>query len=94
VSLVSDGGHRVGDVSTYAGPPTWIFLRLDEHGGDSGAYQCVIDLEGGRTIALGAMWVSGGHGGWGERVGVDTSEVRAARLVDQSGATIATATFR
>jgi hypothetical protein len=92
VALVSPRGQRIGDVSAYAGPPTWIFLRVD--GGTwSGVYECVLDVEGGRTIALGTMSVSDGEGGWGQRVGIDPRQVESARLVGPSGGTIATATF-
>jgi hypothetical protein len=92
VTLMSTAGQPIGDVSAYAGPPTWFFLRVD-HGDASGRYQCVLDVDGGRTIALGAMWVSNGEGGWGQQVGVDARLVRAARLVDGSGRTLAVATF-
>jgi hypothetical protein len=92
VALVSGNGRRIGDVSAYAGPPTWIFLRVDG-GTSSGIYSCVLDVEGGRTIALGTMSVSGGEGGWGQRVSIDPRLVESARLVGPSGRTVATATF-
>jgi hypothetical protein len=92
VALISGDGRPVGDVSAYAGPPAWFFLRVD-HGRSSGTYECVLDVDGGRTIPLGTMSVTDGKGGWGQRVDVDARQVRSARLVDGSGSTIATATF-
>jgi hypothetical protein len=92
VALISSDGRPIGDVSAYAGPPTWFFLRVDR-GGDSGTYECVLDVDGGRTIPLGTMSVTDGNGGWGQRVDVDARRVRSARLLDGSGSTIATATF-
>ncbi len=92
VALVANGGRRIGDVSAYAGPPAWIFLRV-HNGQASGTYQCVIDVAGGRTIPVGTMWVSDGNGGWGENVSVDVRQVRSARLLDPNGVTVATATF-
>jgi hypothetical protein len=92
VALLSGNGRRIGDVSAYAGPPTWIFLRVDG-GTGSGIYSCVLDVEGGRTIDLGTMSVSDGEGGWGQRVSIDPRLVESARLVGPTGATVATAIF-
>jgi hypothetical protein len=40
------------------------------------------------------MVISRGEGGWGEHVNVDAKDVLAARLVDDTGRTVATAAFR
>jgi hypothetical protein len=93
VSLISSRGQRIGDVSAYAGTPAWFFMRVD-HGAGSATYRCVLDVDGGSTVAIGTMVVSDGHGGWGQRVGIDARRVRSARLVSSAGDTIATATFQ
>jgi hypothetical protein len=93
VQLISSTGSDIGDVSTYLGPPAWFFMRLDG-ALPNGVYQCVIDTDAGRTVAIGQLWATNGHGAWGERVDVAPGHVKTARLVDASGATVATATLR
>jgi hypothetical protein len=92
VELISTSGADIGDVSTYAGRPTWFFMRLEGALPD-GTYRCVVDVDDGRTVPIGRLWAVNGHGGWGEHVGVDPSHVKVARLLDAQGATVATARF-
>jgi hypothetical protein len=93
VALIAADGHAIGDVSAYSGTPAWVFMRVD-HGTESDTYQCVLDIAGGKTLWIGPMVIARGQGGWGEHVNVDAQDVRAARLVDDTGRTVATATFR
>jgi hypothetical protein len=89
----SSEGQTIGDVSAYSGTPAWFFMRVN-HGTESDTYQCVLDLAGGKSLWIGQMVISGGEGGWGQRVSVDARDVRGARLVDDGGRTVATASFR
>jgi hypothetical protein len=89
----SSDGQPIGDVSAYGGSPAWFFLRVN-HGTESDTYQCVLDIAGGRSLWIGPMVISRGEGGWGEHVNVDARAVVAARLVDDTGRTVATAAFR
>jgi hypothetical protein len=93
VALIAADGRRIGDASTYSGTPAWVFMRVD-HGTESDTYQCVLDIAGGKSVWIGPMVISRGEGGWGEHVNVDARDLRAARLVDDTGLTVATATFR
>ncbi len=93
VQLISATGSDIGDVSTYLGPPAWFFMRL-EGALPNGVYQCVLDTDAGRTVPIGKLWATNGHGAWGERVDVDPGHVETARLLDASGATVATAKLR
>jgi len=93
VRLISAGGATIGDVSTYGGSPAWFFMRLDGPL-PNGTYHCVLDTDDGRTVAIGSLWAHDDKGGWGEHVSVDPRHVKAARLVDSGGATVATATIR
>jgi len=93
VQLVSATCSDIGDVSTYLGPPAWIFMRLDG-ALPNGVYQCVIDTDAGRTVPIGKLWATNGHGAWGERVDVDPGRVETARMLDSSGKTVATAALR
>ena len=88
--LVAAGGADVGDVSTYYGRSPWYFMQLKGALPD-GTYQCIVELDDGRTIPLGRMQTVGGQGGWGDRVTVDAGHATVARLVDSRGNTVATA---
>ena len=90
VDLVAAGGADVGDVSTYYGRRPWYFMQLRGALPD-GTYQCVLELDDGRSIPLGRIRTIGGQGGWGERVTVDAAHATVARLVDSQGNTVATA---
>jgi hypothetical protein len=92
VQLISAGGADIGDVSTYSGAPAWFFMRLDGPLPD-GVYRCVVDVDDGRTVPIGKLWASNGHGGWGEHVALDLRHVKAARMLDAKGTTVATARF-
>jgi hypothetical protein len=94
VQLISAAtGSDIGDVSTYLGPPTWFFMRL-EGALPNGVYQCVLDTDAGTTVPIGKLWATNGHGAWGERVDVNPGHVKTARLLNSSGATVATARLR
>jgi hypothetical protein len=93
VQLISTTGSGIGDVSTYVGPPAWVFMRL-EGPLPNGTYQCVLDTDDGRTVPIGRLWASMGRGAWGERVTLDPRHVTAARLLDSSGVTVASAQLR
>jgi hypothetical protein len=93
VQLISATGAGIGDVSTYGGERSWFFMRL-EGPLPNGVYQCVVDTDDGRTVPIGKLWAWNGHGGWGEHVALDLRHVKAARMLDDSGATVATARLR
>jgi hypothetical protein len=93
VQLISATGAGIGDVSTYGDAPTWFFMRLDGPL-PNGVYQCMVDVDDGRAVPIGKLWASNGHGGWGEHVALDLRHVKAARMVDAKGVTVATARFR
>ena len=90
VQLISTTGSDIGDVSTYLGPPAWFFMRLDG-ALPNGTYRCVLDADDGHTVSVGRLWASSGHGAWGEHVSLDPRHVKTARLLDSTGATVATA---
>lgn len=90
VMLTARDGRVIGDVSAYQGRPAWFFMRVDR-GKTTATYRCVLDVDGGRSIVLGELVVTNGRGAWGQHIGLDAHSVRAARLVDAKGATVATA---
>jgi len=87
--IAAAGGADVGDVSTYYGRSPWYFMQLK--GLPDGTYQCILELDDGRSIPLGRMQTVGGQGGWGDRVTIGAGHATAARLVDSQGDTVATA---
>ncbi len=89
VNLIAAGGADVGDVTTYYGRSPWYFMQLK--GVPDDTYQCVLELDDGRTVPLGKLRTVGGQGGWGDRVTLDASHATVARLVDSHGNTVATA---
>ena len=90
VQLISTDGSAIGDVSTYLGPPAWVFMRLDGPL-PNGTYRCVVDADDGHSVPIGRLWATSGHGAWGEKVRLDLHHVKSARLLDSDGATVATA---
>jgi hypothetical protein len=90
VRLISTSGADIGDVSTYAGPSPWFFMRV-ESGLADGTYNCVLDMSDGSTVPVGRLWALNGHGGWGEHLSVDLAQARVARLLDKQGTTLARA---
>ncbi|HVW32012.1 MAG TPA: zf-HC2 domain-containing protein [Acidimicrobiia bacterium] len=90
--LISADGTDLGDVVTYDGDPHWFFMRVEGAVPD-GVYSCVLDTDDGKTVPIGKLWTSHGHGGWGEAVSVDPGHVKTARIVGPDGATVATARF-
>lgn len=92
VRLIATSGRAVGDVSSYAGHPAWLFMRVDRSLPD-GTYRCVVDADRGPGVPIGTLTVTHGHGAWGQRVAIDASRLRTARLLTPSGATIAVATL-
>ena len=93
VQLIATGGGDAGDVFAYQDRPAWVFLRVDG-ALPGGSYRCVLDLDDDRMISLGALSVTEGKGAWSWRATVDVRSVRAARLLDTAGRTVATASFR
>jgi len=91
--LVALAGGGVGDAVAYAGPPTWVFMRVDRALPD-GTYRCVVTADGGPPVAAGSLVVVGGQGSWGQRIGADAEDLRTARLETADGTVVAAASFR
>jgi hypothetical protein len=83
-------GQQVGQVYTYSGNPSWVFMNVDASGAN-GTYTCELKLANGATVPLGQFDVHDGIGEWAHTVAVDVKQITTARLVSPSGATLATA---
>jgi len=95
VQLISTRGAGIGDVSTYTGDPSsWFFMRVESDDVPDATYRCVLDMDDGRTVAIGRLLAVKGHGGWGDHLSVDLRHAVAARLLDPKGSTVGTARLR
>ena len=83
-------GRPVGQVYTYSGNPSWVFMNVDASGAN-GTYTCELQLANGTTVPVGQFEVHDGVGEWAHTVGVDVNQIRTAKLVTPSGLTLATA---
>ena len=85
-------GRPVGQVYTYSGDPSWIFMNVDASGAN-GSYTCELELANGSTVPVGQFEVHDGIGEWAHTIGVDVNRIKAAKLVTPTGLTLATATI-
>lgn len=83
-------GRPVGQVYTYSGNPSWVFMNVDASGAN-GTYTCELQLANGTTVPVGQFEVHDGVGEWAHTVGVDVNQIKTAKLVTPSGLTLATA---
>jgi hypothetical protein len=88
------GGQDVGQAFLYPGRPSWIYLSLDtDSKTTSDTVRCELVRQDGSTMAVGEFRLVKGYGGWGGPVTLDRGSLAAARVIDSTGATIATARF-
>ena len=92
-SLVSTAGGGIGDAVAYAGPPAWVFMRVDRALPD-GTYRCLVTVDGGPPLVVGSLVVVAGQGSWGRRLTADPDRLRTARLETSDGTVVAAAAFR
>jgi hypothetical protein len=92
-SLVSTAGGGIGDAVAYAGPPAWVFMRVDRALPD-GTYRCLVTVDGGPPLVVGSLVVVAGQGSWGRRLTADPDRLRTARLETSDGTVVASAAFR
>lgn len=81
--LETTDGISGGEVFTYEGKPSWVFIVVRAPVGD-GVYQIMGTLHGTST-RLGVVRVSHGNGDWGGTTSADMSSVGDIQLVDQNG---------
>jgi hypothetical protein len=83
-------GRPVGQVYTYSGNPSWVFMNVDASG-TNGSVTCELELANGTTVPVGQFDVHDGVGEWAHTVSVDVNQIRSAKLVTPSGLTLAAA---
>ncbi|MGH3548482.1 MAG: hypothetical protein ACRDQU_10310 [Pseudonocardiaceae bacterium] len=91
---LTTGGREVGQAFVYPGQPSWIYLSLDTDSETaSGTVRCELIRRDGSTVPVGKFTLAKGYGAWGGPAAVDRDSLATARVIDGSGATLATAHF-
>jgi hypothetical protein len=86
------GSRVMGQIVAYGGNPSWVYMNVDIPNYD-GKIICTLQANSGSTVAAGAFELHSGMGAWSKTIRVDIGQLRGAKLVTSSGATVAAATF-
>lgn len=87
------GGQEVGQAFLYPGQPSWIYLSMDtDSDAATGTVRCELIRQNGSAMPVGEFHLAKGYGGWGAPV-PDGGSFAAARVIDNTGAILATARF-
>jgi hypothetical protein len=84
--------QSVGRVFYYQGDPEWLYMSVDLPAGN-GWVTCQVVGTDGRMSTIGSFKLTNGYGFWGSPNPETRSELREARLVNQNGTLLATATL-
>ena len=90
--LFNELGQPVGQVIAHSGRPGWVFMTVDNQSA-GGWVVCYLETAAGKSVRLGTFDIYEGHGSWGAAAPVSMSQLRGARLVGATGATVAVASF-
>jgi hypothetical protein len=91
-SLLSSTHQDVGDIFLYNGTSRWMYMSVDMGTGNE-AVTCQLVGKDGQVTTLGSFHLADGYGSWGIPASADPGTLQGARLVDDHGAVLATATF-
>jgi hypothetical protein len=82
----------MGQIVAYGGNPSWVYMNVDVPNYD-GKIICTLQAKSGSIVAAGVFELHRGMGAWSKTIRVDIGQLRGAKLVTSSGATVAAATF-
>ena len=82
----------MGQIVAYGGNPSWVYMNVDIPNYD-GKIICTLQSNSGSTVAAGVFELHSGMGTWSKTIRADIGQLRGAKLVTSSGATVAAATF-
>jgi hypothetical protein len=85
-------GQVLGQIVAYQGRPSWVFMNVDKPNYD-GPIECKLQMEDGSTVAVGMFQLHSGLGQFSRTVPVNIGGLRGAKLVNSTGAIVASATF-
>jgi hypothetical protein len=91
-NLVDASSHTVGQVYSYSGRPSWVYMMIaaDRR---TGPVRCELERRSGAPVVIGTFPLANGYGDWGVPDPVDPTTVVGARLVMADGTVLATARF-
>jgi hypothetical protein len=84
--------HQIGQVFTYQGEASWMYMAITADPGVSPVTCELVDRDGA-AVQVGMFPLHQGKGSWGEALAIDPSKVVGARLLSGDGAVLASATF-
>jgi hypothetical protein len=84
--------QKVGQVFTLQGSPAWVYMSVSS-GRNVNWVSCQLIKKDGSIVQVGAFTLSSGKGSWSNDLAVDPSTVASARLVSNTGAVLASASF-
>ena len=82
----------MGQIVAYGGNPSWVYMNVDVPNYD-GKIICTLQAKSGSIVDAGVFELHRGMGAWSKTIRVDIGQLRGAKLVTSSGATVAAATF-
>lgn len=91
-SFVTPNHQKVGEVFAYKGEPSWVYMSVSNEP-KVGWVACQLVMRDGSMHEVGAFTLSNGKGSWGADLPVDANSVQSARLVSNTGAVLASASF-
>jgi hypothetical protein len=92
--LDGSGGEEIGQAYLYPDRPSWIYLSLDaDNDAITGTVRCELVRRDGSTVPIGTFTLAKGYGAWGAPITTDRDSLATARVIDSTGATVATARF-
>jgi hypothetical protein len=91
--LRSSSQQQVGQLFTYEGTPSWVWMSVATPDPNVGTVWCQLEKQDGTFIPIGKFELSGGKGSWGAQLKVDPNTVVGARLTSDQGTVLASASF-
>lgn len=91
--LRNSSQRQVGQVFTYEGSPSWVWMSIAMADANVGTVWCELQKQDGTFIPIGDFPLSGGKGSWGAQLKVDPNTVVGARLTSDQGTVLASASF-
>jgi hypothetical protein len=91
-ALHTADNRQIGQVFTYQGQPPWMYMSVATEPNVT-TVACQLVERNGTAVPVGTFGLSGGKGSWGAELTIDPNTVVGARLVDDHGTVLATATF-
>jgi len=92
--LVTSGHATVGHAFLYDSKQPWLYMSLDtDQDSQNGMVVCELIGRDGQVTKIGSFRLTDGYGAWGGPESETVADVASARIIDASGAVVATASF-